>query len=42
MPGTYSLTAAFLYGTENADKAGFFQRPSGRILFSEEMKVQVE
>lgn len=42
VPGTYSLTAAFLYGTENADKAGFFQRPSGRILFSEEMKVQVE
>lgn len=41
-PGTYSLTAAFLYGTENAEKAGFFQRPSGRILFSEEMKVQVE
>lgn len=41
-PGSYSLTAAFLYGTENADKAGFFQRPSGRILFSDEMKVQVE
>lgn len=41
-PGTYSLTAAFLYGTENAEKAGFFQRPSGRILFSDEMKVQVE
>lgn len=42
VPGTYSLTAAFLYGTENAEKAGFFQRPSGRILFSDEMKVQVE
>lgn len=41
-PGTYSLTAAFLYGTENADKAGFFQRPSGRILFSDEMNIQVE
>ncbi|MDO8425930.1 MAG: hypothetical protein Q7T24_00265 [Deltaproteobacteria bacterium] len=41
-PGSYSLAAAFLYGTENADKAGFFQRPSGRILFSEEIKVQVE
>lgn len=41
-PGTYSLTAAFLYGTENADKAGFFQRPSGRLLFSDEMKIQVE
>lgn len=41
-PGTYSLTVAFLYGTENADKAGFFQRPSGRILFSDEMKIQVE
>lgn len=42
VPGTYSLTAAFLYGTENADKAGFFQRPSGRILFSDEMKIEVE
>lgn len=41
-PGTYSLTAAFLYGTENTEKAGFFQRPSGRILFSDEMKIQVE
>lgn len=41
-PGTYSLTAAFLYGTENADTAGFFQRPSGRILFSDEMKIVVE
>ena len=40
--GTYSLTAAFLYGTENTEKAGFFQRPSGRILFSEEKKVHVE
>lgn len=41
-PGSYSLTAAFLYGTENTEKAGFFQRPSGRILFSDEMRVQVE
>ncbi len=41
-PGTYTLAAAFLYGTENTDRAGFFQRPSGRILFSEEIKVQVE
>jgi len=41
-PGIYSLTAAFLYGTENTDKAGFFQRPSGRILFSDEMKIKVE
>lgn len=42
MPGTYTLTAAFLYGTENAVKAAFFQRPSGRILFSDEVKVEVE
>lgn len=41
-PGDYTLTAAFLYGTENTDRAGFFQRPSGRILFSEELKIKVE
>lgn len=41
-PGPYTLTAAFLYGTENTDRAGFFQRPSGRIVFSDELKVQVE
>jgi len=41
-PGTYSLTAVLLYGTENTEKAGFFQRPSGRILFSKEMKIGVE
>lgn len=40
-PGTYTLTAAFLYGTENSDTAGVFQRPSGRILFSKEHKVTV-
>lgn len=40
--GVYTLTAAFLYGTENTDRAGFFQRPSGRILFSDEVKVLVE
>ncbi|MBE7415140.1 MAG: hypothetical protein HS130_07900 [Deltaproteobacteria bacterium] len=41
-PGVYTMSAAFLYGTENTDKAGFFQRPSGRILFSEEIRVRVE
>jgi hypothetical protein len=41
-PGVYTIAAAFLYGTENTDKAGFFQRPSGRILFSEEVEVRVE
>ncbi|MBW7957498.1 MAG: hypothetical protein H3C68_06345 [Deltaproteobacteria bacterium] len=41
-PGVYTLAAAFLYGTENTDKAGFFQRPSGRILFSEEIRIRVE
>lgn len=40
-PGTYPLAAAFLYGTENTDKAGFFQRPSGRIIVSDEIKVEV-
>lgn len=41
-PGSYNLTAALLYGTENTNKAGFFQRPSGRILFSGELTVVVE
>ena len=40
--GPYTLSAALLYGTENTEKAGVFQRPSGRILFSDEVKVQVE
>lgn len=40
-PGTYTLTAAFLYGTENSSTAGFFQRPSGRILFSKEHTIEV-
>lgn len=41
-PGTYTLAAALLYGTENTEKAGFFQRPSGRILFSEQININVE
>ncbi|HCY11945.1 MAG: hypothetical protein A2V21_313280 [Deltaproteobacteria bacterium GWC2_55_46] len=40
--GAYTMAAAFLYGTENAETAGFFQRPSGRILFSEELNIRVE
>ncbi|MEW5756077.1 MAG: hypothetical protein AB1810_07210 [Pseudomonadota bacterium] len=40
-PGRYSLCAALLYGTENATTAAVFQRPSGRILFSEEIAVTV-
>lgn len=40
--GVYTITAVFLYGTENASNAGFFQRPSGRILFSDEHKIEVE
>lgn len=40
-PGDYTLTAAFLYGTENARTAAFFQRPSGRLLFSEPHKIKV-
>ncbi len=40
--GNYTLAGAFLYGTENTDKAGFFQRPSGRILFSDELTIKVE
>lgn len=39
--GTAPLAAVFLYGTENTDRAGFFQRPSGRILFSEPLEVRV-
>lgn len=41
-PGVYTMSAAFLYGTENAVKSAFFQRPSGRILFSGEVRVEVE
>lgn len=41
MVGDYTLTAAFLYGTENTSHAGFFQRPSGRILFSEPHRIRV-
>ncbi|MEK6790246.1 MAG: hypothetical protein AABY45_00920 [Deltaproteobacteria bacterium] len=41
-PGAYTITAAFLYGTENVEKAGFMQRPSGRILFSDETAIMVE
>lgn len=41
-PGAYTIVAALLYGTENTDKAGFFQRPSGRIFFSDEKTVMVE
>ena len=40
-PGDYTLTAAFLYGTENATHAGFFQRPSGRLMFSEPHAIRV-
>ncbi|MCC6502841.1 MAG: hypothetical protein IT362_06880 [Deltaproteobacteria bacterium] len=41
-PGTYKMAAAFLYGTENASASSFFQRPSGRILFSSEVTIVVE
>lgn len=41
-PGVYTMAAAFLYGTENAVNSAFFQRPSGRILFSEEARIEVE
>jgi hypothetical protein len=41
-PGHYSITAVFLYGTENTDRAGFFHRPSGRILFSKDVVIVVE
>jgi hypothetical protein len=41
-PGVYTMAAAFLYGTENAVNSSFFQRPSGRILFSGEVKIEVE
>lgn len=40
-PGVYTMAAAFLYGTENAVNSAFFQRPSGRILFSEEVRIEV-
>ena len=39
--GTYPVTAVFLYGTENTDRAGFFQRPSGRTAFSATSEVAV-
>ncbi|HEY4706869.1 MAG TPA: hypothetical protein VII64_05360 [Thermodesulfobacteriota bacterium] len=41
-PGAYTMAAALLYGTENTEKAGFFQRSSGRILFSDELEITVE
>lgn len=41
-PGVYTMAAAFLYGTENASGSAFFQRPSGRVLFSEEVRIEVE
>lgn len=41
-PGVYTMAAAFLYGTENAVNSAFFQRPSGRILFSHEVRVEVQ
>jgi hypothetical protein len=41
-PGDYSMAVAFLYGTENTDRAGFFQRPSGRVRFSKELTVSVK
>lgn len=41
-PGTYPLAAAFLYGTENTNAAGVFQRASGRILFTEQAEITVE
>lgn len=42
VPGVYKMAAAFLYGTENAAGSSFFQRPSGRILFSSEVAIEVE
>jgi hypothetical protein len=50
-PGTYTMTAAFLYGTEEADemKTGKMEEPpggrsgpAGRILFSEPVTVTVK
>lgn len=41
IPGDYTLTAAFLYGTENTSHAGVFQRPSGRLMFSEPHAIRV-
>jgi hypothetical protein len=43
--GEYTLAAAFLYGTEKASRIGLkggFLGPSGRILFSEVIRVTVE
>ena len=40
-PGEYTLTAVFLYGTENTTHAGFFQRPSGRLTFSTPSTIKV-
>lgn len=49
-PGTYTLTAGFLYGTEDPDElktgklvepTGGRSGPSGRIKFSEQVTVQV-
>lgn len=40
--GPYSLTGVLLYGTENASTAAVIQRPSGRILFSDEVKITVD
>ena len=32
--------AVFLYGTQNAVNSPFFQRPSGRVLFSAEAAIE--
>lgn len=40
-PGDYTLTAAFLYGTENASHSAVFQRPSGRLMFSAPLAIRV-
>ncbi len=52
--GVYSMAAAFLYGTEKSSSAGYtqtirgklpqggFESPSGRIMFSELVKVTVK
>lgn len=40
-PGDYTLTAALLYGTEDAATAGVFQRPSGRLIFSAPLAIRV-
>jgi len=50
-PGTYTITAGFLYGTEEPDELktgkmelapGGYQGKSGRVLFSEPVKVTVK